>query len=493
MGIAWSVKYTVLTILCLPAFISVKAATCENRDKDSLQNGGKPDVLFIAIDDMNDWTTLFDKDNPILTPNLERLAARGTFFTRAYCVVPACTPSRTAILSGYSPATSGSYQNSDFFRKMLPDAVSLPEYFRHHGYESRGAGKIFTHFNGARGDDPAGLSFDEFQPMAPFDETGQFSRGPESNYNGYGENESPLNEVAFDWGPHTQKMIDLDMVEYIEGVMDLEVEKPMFLAAGIFKPHLPFYAPPETFEKYPIHNTAAPPFPAGDLNDVPEMGKKMAHREHFIYENIMKAEPGTPGSYIRMIQSYQASADFCDQMVGRLLDKLDESGRTSQTIIILWADHGYHLGDKESAVKFTLWEKANHVPFIFVAPGISIPGSRCDQPVSLLDIYPTLLELAGLPAREDLDGKSLVPFIRDPALKWPDRPAIMTMGKGNNAVRSQRWRYIRYADGTEELYDHENDPWEWNNLALLGQYDDVMAEHRKYLEALNKPENIPDE
>jgi arylsulfatase A-like enzyme len=123
----------------------------------------------------------------------------------------------------------------------------------------------------------------------------------------------------------------------------------------------------------------------------------------------------------------------------------------------------------------------------------SIPGSRCDQPVSLLDIYPTLLELAGLPAREDLDGKSLVPFIRDPALKWPDRPAIMTMGKGNNAVRSQRWRYIRYADGTEELYDHENDPWEWNNLALLGQYDDVMAEHRKYLEALNKPENIPDE
>jgi len=449
-------------------------AACTNtKVKTEKQNQATPNILFIAIDDMNDWTTLFDPENPIKTPNLERLAARGTFFTHAYCAVPACTPSRTAILTGYSPTTSGSYQNSDFLRKVVPDALTLPSYFRESGYLAKGAGKIFTHFNGAMGGDPAGLSFDDFQGMLP-------ARAPEKNYNGYSENEAPLNKPDFDWGEHTQKMVDIDMVEYIEKVMDEKWEKPMFLAAGIFKPHLPFYAPPETFEKYKIDKTIAPPFPAGDLNDVPEAGKRMANNQHFIIENTMKAEPGTPGSYIRMVQSYQASADFADQMVGRLLDKLDESERTDNTIIVLWADHGYHLGDKGSTVKFTLWEKANRVPFIIVAPGITKPGSRCDKPVSLLDIYPTLVELANLPQKSDLDGLSLVPLLRNPDSEW-ERPAIMTMGKGNHAVRSERWRYIHYRDGTEELYDHDNDPWEWTNLASKPEFVSVINEHKKWL------------
>jgi arylsulfatase A-like enzyme len=146
----------------------------------------------------------------------------------------------------------------------------------------------------------------------------------------------------------------------------------------------------------------------------------------------------------------------------------------------LWADHGYHLGDKEACVKFTLWEKANHVPFIIVAPGITKPGSRCDQAVSLVDIYPTLIELAGLPPKDDLDGLSLVPLLRNPDLEW-ERPAIMTMGPGNHAVRTERWRYIHYSDNTEELYDHQNDPWEWTNLANDSQFDKVISELKKYL------------
>jgi arylsulfatase A-like enzyme len=180
-----------------------------------------------------------------------------------------------------------------------------------------------------------------------------------------------------------------------------------------------------------------------------------------------------------MIQCYQASADFADQMVGRLLDKLDASGRAENTIIVLWADHGYHLGDKESCVKFTLWEKANRVPFIVVAPGVTKPGSRCSRPVSLLDIYPTLIELAGLPEKNDLEGNSLVPLLEGPAREWV--PALMTNGKGNHAVRSDRWRYIRYKDGTEELYDHTNDPWEWTNLATNAEYKDIIEEHKKWL------------
>jgi len=439
--------------------------------------GKRPDVLFIAIDDMNDWTTLFDPQNPIKTPNLARLAERGMFFSRAYCTTPACTPSRTAILTGYRPTTSGSYLNEDFLRDVVPDAVTLPDYFRKGGYSAKGAGKIFTHFNGAMGGDPAGKSFDEFQPMLE-------TRGPEKNYNGYSEKEEPLNEVDFDWGEHTQKMIDIDMVEYIEKVMDEERAKPMFLAAGIYKPHLPFYAPPETFEKYPFENTIFPEMKDNDLDDVPAIGRRMAHSEHFIYSNTTAKPENDPGSLKKMIQCYQASADFSDQMVGRLIDKLDETGKADNTIIVLWADHGYHLGDKESCVKFTLWEKANRVPFIIVAPGVTRPGSRCDRPVSLVDIYPTLLELAGLSPKEDLDGKSLVPLLKNPTQKW--HPALMTMGKGNHAVRSDRWRYIRYRDGSEELYDHSKDPWEWTNLATKPEYADVIREHKKWLPTREK-------
>jgi len=433
-----------------------------------------PDILFIAIDDMNDWTTLFDPDNPIRTPNLERLAQRGVFFARAYCPAPACNPSRASIMTGYRPTTSGVYTNGQPFRKVIPDAVTMPQYFRRHGYSAKGAGKIFHHGGTPRGDDPSGNSFDAFFKLV-------HTRAPKPNYNGYTKKqERHLASVAWDWGEHTQKMIDIDTVAWIENVMEQTRDRPLFLAAGIFKPHLPFYAPPDVFERYPIDATRLPPMPPDDLDDVSDVAKRMAHREFFIYSNTTKQAPGSPGSLKRMVQCYQASADFADSMVGRLLDKLDATGRADNTIIVLWADHGYHLGDKESCVKFTLWEKANHVPFIIVAPGVTTPGTRCERPVGLVDIYPTLLELAGLPAKADLDGTSLVPLLKNPAATWA-RPAIMTMGRGNHAVRTQRWRYIRYQDGSEELYDHDKDPWEWTNLADDPNCADVIAQLKPYL------------
>ncbi|MBL7185268.1 MAG: sulfatase-like hydrolase/transferase [Phycisphaerae bacterium] len=198
-----------------------------------------------------------------------------------------------------------------------------------------------------------------------------------------------------------------------------------------------------------------------------------------MFSNTTAKPQNDPGSLKKMVQSYQASADFADQMVGRLLDKLDATGQAASTIIVLRADHGYHLGDKESCVKFTLWEKANHIPFIIVAPGVTKAGSRCDRPVSLIDIYPTLVDLAGLPPKQDVDGKSLVPLLTDPTKKW--QPVLMTMGKGNHAVRSDRWRYILYKDGSQELYDHAKDPWEWNNLASQPEYAEVIDEHKKWL------------
>ncbi len=433
----------------------------------------RPNVLFIAIDDMNDWTTLFDPANPIRTPNLERLAARGTFFTRAYCAAPGCNPSRTAIMTGLRPSTSGVYTNKDYWRKILPHAVTLSQYFMRHGYAAKGAGKIFHHGRSGASD-PNNPDFQAFFKLLK-------TRAPAQNYNGYTKQfERHLGSTAWDWGEHTQKMIDLDTVEWIEARMEEKWDRPMFLAAGIFKPHLPFYAPPDTFQRYPIDKTKLPPMPEHDLDDVPEIAREMAHTEFFIYSNVTKQKPGSPGSLQRMVQCYQASADFADQMVGRLIDKLDATGRAGNTIIVLWADHGYHLGDKESCVKFTLWEKANHVPLIIVAPGVTTPGTRCDTPVSLLDIYPTLLELAGLPPKPDNEGQSLVPLLKDPSAKR-ERPPVMTWQRGNHAVRTERWRYIRYRDGSEELYDHSKDPWEWHNLANDPQYADVIAGLRRWL------------
>jgi len=411
---------------------------------------GKPDVLFIAIDDMNDWLKLFDADNPIKTPNLERLAKRGMFFRRAYCVSPACNPSRAAILTGLRPSTSGVYGNHDAWRKLVPEAVTLPRYFRQFGYATRGAGKIFHHGE-AGADHPGRPSFEKFFDMLP-------ARAPEHNYNGY--RTGNLSKVWFDWGEHTQKMIDLDTVEWVEKAMEQRTDKPLFLAAGIFKPHLPFYAPPEVFRGYP-----------------------------FIYENTTRQPIGSPGSLKKMVQCYQASADFADRMVGRLLDKLDAVGRADRTIIVLWSDHGYHLGDKKSCVKFTLWEKANHVPFIIVAPGVAEPGSVCDATVSLLDIYPTLVDLCGLPASKQAEGRSLVPLLKDPKAAW-EWPAVMTMGRGNHAVRSDRWRYIRYSDGSEELYDHNSDPWELRNVAKEARYTTIIEKHKQWLPEKEVPWKI---
>lgn len=434
------------------------------------QSGGKRlNVLFIAIDDMNNWITLFDPKNPIKTPNLERLAKRGMFFTRAYCAAPACCPSRAAVMTGLRPTTSGVYGNRDPWAQKVPNAVTLSRYFMHNGYQTRGAGKIFHH--GKTGADiPGKPSFQEFFPMIRARKTGP-------NYNGF--TEGPLKDTWYDWGEHTEKMIDLDTVEWCEQIMDRNEAGPLFLAAGIFKPHLPFYAPPDTFRRYPFEGTELPPMKENDLDDVPPIGVKKAHTEFFVYSSTTSQPEKSPGSLKRMVQCYQASADFADQMVGRLLEKLDATDQAGNTIIVLWADHGYHLGDKESCVKFTLWEKANRVPFIIVAPGVTSPGSRCDRPVGLIDIYPTLVELAGLPPKKDLDGKSLVPLLKDPTQKW--HPALMTMGKGNHAVRSDRWRYIRYSDGTEELYDHSTDPWEWRNLAAESEYADIIRQHRKWL------------
>ncbi|MDR2765488.1 MAG: sulfatase, partial [Tannerella sp.] len=423
----------------------------------------KPNVLFIAVDDLNDWGEPFGGYPGVQTPNLSRLAKEGQLFTRAYCSAPASNPSRASLLTGIRPSSSGVYHNYQPWRPALPDAVTLPQYFTANGYEVEGSGKIF---HGGYNDT---ASWPVYHPVEP-------SPVPPG---------SPfLGKAHFDWAPvqvTDQEMGDYKNVTYAVDFLKKKKDRPFFLAVGFTRPHLPWYVPQKYFDLYPADKITLPDVIANDLSDIPEAGVKIAKPEgdhRFVVEN---------GQWEKAIQGYLASISFFDAQLGRLLDALEASGQKEHTIIVLFGDHGWHLGEKEHWRKFALWEEAARVPFIIVAPGVTKPDSRSERTVNLLDIYPTLLELCGFPAKEELEGNSIVPLLKRPDAEW-ERPSLTTHGKDNHALRSERWRYIRYADGSEELYDHDADPQEWVNLAQKAEYDPVKRDLSRWLPDKNMPD-----
>jgi arylsulfatase A-like enzyme len=244
---------------------------------------------------------------------------------------------------------------------------------------------------------------------------------------------------------------------------------------------VPFYSPERVFRQLPRSEVSLPEVLDNDWDDIPEFARQVA-----------KSTAPPPhswfvetGKWTDAVQSYLAAARWTDEQCGRLLDALDESGLAGDTIVVLYSDHGFHLGEKQHWAKVTLWERSTHVPFVIVAPGMA-KAERSDRPAELLSIYPTLIDLCRLPARDDLDGASLVPLLRNPRADW-DRPAITTLGRNNHAVRSERYRYIRYSDGSEELYDHRRDQREWRNLTADPEFGEVIREHARWL-----PENNAD-
>lgn len=429
----------------------------------------KPDVLFIVVDDMNDWISLLDPESPIKTPNLERLASRGMLFSRAYCASPACNPSRAATLTGLRPTTSGVYGNKSDWRGAMPQRKTIMQQYRDAGYVVKGAGKIFHHHLNGAFHDPG--SFETFRPMDPQNmPSTKLNRAPE-----YGSRNT-------DWGawpPNEEDSIDFKTADFcIDALENPPSGKPQFLACGIFKPHSPFFAPTEYYEG--LGDIAEPIRNDDDWDDLPTGARALLKSKAWFWSGMLALDDKIPGSYHDFIQAYAACIVFADAQIGRVLDALDASPRRDNTIVVLWSDHGFHLGEKDHIEKFALWEKANHIPFIVVAPGITKPGSVCDAPVDLSALYPTLLELGGLPADVACDGVSLAPLLENADAEW-DRPALMSYGRGNHVVRSERWRYIRYADGSEELYDHQNDPNEWVNLADISDYKAIIRSHRKWL------------
>jgi arylsulfatase A-like enzyme len=482
--------------------VSLQACT-ETPEAGSAADGSPPpNVLFIAIDDMNDWVSPLDGyPGTVHTPNLERLAQRGMTFTNAHVPAVSCNPSRAALLTGVRPSTSGVYDLRTIWYETpaLRDVATLPAHFRANGYRTLGTGKIFhalSWLNGSYGVDQNDVdAWDEFYPSlqqqmpeARFPE-GTVRSQDEEGYWLYewervaaGRGERPDIQVPYymDWAPFAEgePFADDRVTDWAVDQLGRERDEPFFLAVGIFRPHIPWFAPQRFFDLYPLDEIRLPE--PGDWREgLPEAGQRMG-RERRVWHQWIEANDEWP----KAVQGYLASISFADAQVGRLLDALDASGKADHTIVVLWSDHGFQLGERETWEKFTLWEESTRVPFFVVAPGQVAMGGRSPRAVDLMDIYPTLLELAGLPSpSHDLEGASLMPWLQDPTLPR-DRPAISTAASGQHTVRTDRWRYIRYQDGSEELYDHDVDPEERVNLAGDPTYADTVAELARWLEPI---------
>ncbi|HYO83828.1 MAG TPA: sulfatase [Bryobacteraceae bacterium] len=428
----------------------------------------KSNVLFIAIDDLNDWIGALGGHPHVKTPNIDRLSRRGVLFTRAYCAAPVCNPSRTTVMTGLRPSTTGVYENRHPWRQapLLKNAVTLTQHFMNNGYWVAGGGKIFHNsYN-----DPA--SWHEWVKESN-------SRHPDK---------VPANGIPdkahFDWGPvdcSDEDMGDWRLAGWAAEQLKRKHDEPFFLAPGFIRPHLPWYVPRKYFDLYDPAKIALPEVKPDDLDDVPPAGRKLATRsgdhklvlEHKQWRNA--------------VHSYLACISFVDACVGRVIDALDASAYARNTIVVLWSDHGWHLGEKLHWRKFALWEEATRNPLAFVVPELTKAGGRCDRTIDYTSIYPTLLELCSLPAREGLDGVSITRLLKDPNDAW-DRPAVTTYERGNHSVRSERWRYIRYRDGSEELYDHSKDELEWTNLANKPELSDVKEQLARWLPATDAPD-----
>lgn len=428
----------------------------------------RPNVLFIAVDDLNDWIGCMGGHPDAKTPNLDKLAARGTLFTNAHCAAPACNPSRAALLTGVRPSTSGVYHNDQPWKPVLGHVPTMPKHFMEQGYEVVGGGKIFH-----GGTDDRSSWHDYFKPGG-----GNLAEkviGTPHNRSG-----------GIVWGAldaTDEEMPDYKLATWAGEFLGRKHEKPFFLAVGFVKPHMPWQVPQKYYDLYPPDKIAIPKAPADDLEDVPAAGRAIA-RPQGDHAKMLQT-----GNWKYAVQGYLASISFIDAQVGRVIEALDASPHKEDTIVVLWGDHGWHLGEKQHWRKFALWEEATKAPLIYVAPGVTKPGTRCDRPIDFMSFYPTLSELCSLPTPKHQEGVSVAPLLKDPRAAW-ERPALTTHGKGNHAVRSQRYRYIRYADGSEELYDHDADPMEWKNLAADAALAGVKKELAAYLPKADA-ENAP--
>ena len=432
----------------------------------------KPNVLFIAIDDLRNWMGCYG-DAQARTPHMDRLAARGVRFDRAYCGAPLCNPTRTSLITGMRPAVTGVYGNNVLWSRAVPDAMTIPLLFKQNGYYVSGAGKI-THASSVRQSD-----WHDFGPVQDQNEGGE-DVGNDITRRAPRKADTVVGKFSWHVVPNTNEsaLVDYRITSYVIERLQKKQNQPFFLACGIHRPHVPWNVPQKYFDLYPLDKVRQPKINPNDLDDVGPVGKRMAHPE---LDAAIRSQAQGPE---KVIQAYLAAVSFCDAQIGRLLDALDQSPYRDNTIIVFWGDHGWHHGEKQHWAKLVLWEEAARAPLLWVVPGVTKPGGACNRTVDFLSIFPTLCDLTGLPTPAQCKNPSIRALLADPKAAW-DHPALTTMGQGNHAVRDERWRYIRYADGSEELYDHNADPLEWTNVANKPELASVKASLARWLPTEN--------
>jgi len=442
------------------------AISCTQKESNPKQ----PNVLMICVDDLNNWLGCTNGHPNAITPNMDKLASQGVLFANAHCQAPICGPSRASIMTGLRPSTTGIYgQISDEnIRKvgdLTKDILFLPEYFMNKGYYSMGKGKIFH----------------GFAPEGVFNEAAGREKGfgpkPEKHFNW------DKKGTSTDWGafPETDaEMPDYRTAKWAVEKLQADYEKPFFLVAGFVRPHVPWYVPQKWFDMHPIENIETPAYKSDDFDDLPAISKEI-HEMPMMPTRDWAIETG---QWKDIVQAYLACVTFVDYYIGEVLNALEKSKYKDNTVVILWSDHGYQLGEKQTFAKHALWHKATNAPLIISGPGIT-ENVTCNSAVEMLDIYPTLIDLCGLPSYEKNEGRSLKPLLEKAAGERKNF-AITTYGRNNHAVVAEEFRYIKYEDGSEELYNRNEDAEEWNNIANdAGNYN-VKSELAKFLPLKNE-------
>ena len=428
-------------------------------------SGNGLNVLMIAVDDLNTFASHLDTYPAARTPNLDRIAAAGTSFSSAYAPAPACNPSRVAVFTGKRPFDSGIYLNPDDPVSALREHGVIPQHLARNGYLTMATGKMFH-----RIEDNSEF-FEEVYAAS-----GNYR--PEVRLNGV----DALDD-NFDWGPldtFDDDTPDFDRVNWAIKQLNSEHDAPFFLGVGIVRPHLPWTVPQQYFDLFPLENISLPPgILENDIDDLPRGARNEGlDGDH---EIIVEA-----GKWKEAVQAYLASVAYADAAIGRLWDALQASPYRDNTVVILWGDHGWQFGEKNRWRKFTLWSAGSQTSYIVTAPGVQGAGQVCDTPVDLMSIYPTILELLGLPARTGIAGASVVPLLNDCSSHWIE-PALSTNGPNNHAIRRDNWSYIRHANGDEELYDRDADRWEWRNIAGEEQTSQLREEFSSMLPCKTYP------
>lgn len=447
----------------------------------------RPHVLFIAIDDLANC--LGSAGHPVAqTPHLDRLAARGVRFDRAYCQIPLCNPSRASVLTGRAPGQTRVYDLDRHFRDARQDSVTLPQLFRQAGWRAVRVGKLFHY------DVPNGIGTDGLDDPPSWDEVHN-PRGRDVAEEHLITNAEPHRPIsaALSWlaaDGADEEQTDGLIASKAVALLEQAGEQPLFLGVGFFRPHTPYVAPRRYFEQYPLETIALPTAPPDDRDDIPPAA--FAHNcrvPHYGLDEL---------TCRRALQAYYASVSFVDAQVGRLLDALDQWGLAERTIVVLWSDHGYHLGEHLGMwQKRSLFEESARAPLIVSDPRAAGNGRPCRRVVEFVDIYPTLADLCGLATPKGIDGRSLRPLLEDPDAAWDEAAATQILRPGDGSpilgrsLRTGRWRYTEWNAGAAgaELYDHDRDPQEFRNLADDPDYAAIRRELRRKLDS--KVEGLP--